>query len=226
MKTHWAQCPEPADSARPEVSSRGCSQGRGGPAPPTPSKARIANPSWSRSARAEQRRWQRPAASGCESFRGKAWACGDAGRRRGMDVGYLPLTADLLMYLLPILLTGLRGKGPASPSSHTVGNTPGVTDSAQGTSMTPCGPHTAVSACCQGLLHSLPVLATSGVSPVLTAANSLPRSHPRKMQRAAAPRDEAGRRQVTDHALITGHATAFLRAGLEFGTQQGMILNS
>lgn len=42
-----------------------------------------------------------------------------------MDVGYLPLTADLLMYLLPILLTGLRGQGPASPSSHTVANTPG-----------------------------------------------------------------------------------------------------
>lgn len=81
-----------------------------------------------------------------------------------MDLGYLPLTADLLMYLLPILQTGLRGKGPASPSLYTVANTPGVTDSAQGTSMTPCGPHTAVSACCQGLLHSASACYKRGVS--------------------------------------------------------------
>lgn len=43
MKTHWAQCPEPADSASPEVSSRGYSQGPEGLLLFMPSKAGIAS---------------------------------------------------------------------------------------------------------------------------------------------------------------------------------------
>lgn len=79
MKTHWAPCPEPADSARPEVSSRGCSQGPEGLLPFMPGKASIASLPMVRkkpylySARGEHPTWQKPAASGCELFREEAW---------------------------------------------------------------------------------------------------------------------------------------------------------